>query len=181
MVDVTQDTDKSFKWNDITTAPADVPTSSLFALAQRGFSHVLGNEVAAQVSAHKKSDEGKNKSEAELEAYAKEKRAEKLAKILDGTLGVRVASGPRVSGFEAICRSIAVEFLKARFKAYEAKTGNKVKLPTGEDTITVAGKSMNREQLVEAEMRARKDDIEAEAKRRQDVQAEGADVGEDLF
>ena len=71
--------------------------------------------------------------------------------------------------------------LEGPFKAYEAKTGNKVKLPTGEDTITVAGKSMNREQLVEAEMRARKDDIEAEAKRRQDVQAEGADVGEDLF
>ena len=173
--------DHNLKWGDISVHPKDIPAQSLFALSQRGFSHVLGNEVAAQVSAWKKTDDGAKASEADVEAYAKLKREEKLAKILEGTLGVRVASGPRVSGIEALKRSIAVEFLKARFKAYEAKTGNKVKLPTGDETITVAGKAMTREALIEAEMRSRAKDIEAEAKRREAVQAEGAEVGEDLF
>jgi hypothetical protein len=40
---------------------------------------------------------------------------------------------------------------------------------------------MTREALIEAEMRSRAKDIEAEAKRREAVQAEGAEVGEDLF
>ena len=181
MSDVTTDTDKVFKWGDIVTLPKDVPLPSLFALAQRGFSHVLGNEVAAQVSAYKKTEEGAKATEAELEAYAKEKRDEKLEKILNGTLGVRAAAGPRVSGIEAFMRTIAVEFVKARLKKYSDKTGTKVALPTGENTITVAGKVMSREDLIAAEMRTSKAMIEAEAKRRQEVQTEGADVGEDLF
>jgi hypothetical protein len=181
MVDIAQDSDKVFKWGDVTTSPKDVPLQSLFALAQRGYSHVLGNEVAAQVAAYKKSEEGAKASETEIEAYAKEKRDEKLAKILDGTLGVRTAAGPRVSGIEAIMRSIAVEFLKARFKKYSDKTGTKVAVPTGENTVTVAGKTMTREDLIAAELRANDKAIREEATRRQEVQSEGADVGDELF
>ena len=172
MVDIATDSDKVFKWGDITTSPKDVPLQSLFALAQRGFTHVLGNEVAAQVSAYKKTEEGAGKSEADLEAYASEKRQEKLAKILDGTLGVRTAAGPRVTGVEALKRSIAVEMLKATLKKHN------VALPTGENTITMNGKVMTREQLVESAMRSWATKIDAEAERRQAAQA---DVGEDLF
>lgn len=175
------DADKTFKWGEISVHPSKIATQSLFALAQRGFSHVLGNEVAAQVSAFKKTEEGAKATEAELEAYAKEKREEKLAKILDGTLGVRTAAGPRVTGIEALMRTIAVEFLKARLKKYSDKTGTKVALPTGDNTITVAGKVMTREDLIASELRTSADAIKAEAERRQQVQSEGADVGEDLF
>src|SRR6202012_2738576 len=103
----------------------------LFALAQRGFTHVLGNEVASQVAAWKKTEDGAKATDAEVEAYANEKRNEKLAKILEGTLGVRTAAGPRVSGIEALKRTIAVEFLKAKLKKYSEKTGNKGSLPPG--------------------------------------------------
>src|SRR6266436_7557395 len=142
MADISTDSDKVFKWGDISTAPKDVPLQSLFALAQRGYSHVLGNEVAAQVAAYKKTEDGAKASEADLEAWASLKRDEKLAKILDGTLGVRTAAGPRVTGVEALMRQIAVEFLRARFEAYSKKTGTKVAMPTGEKTVTIAGKAM---------------------------------------
>ncbi len=155
-------------------SPADVPTQSLFALAQRGLSHLGGNEVAAQVAAWKKTEEGKNATEAQVAAKEAEFAAAKLEKLLNGTLGVRVAGAPRVSGIDAIIRSIAVEWLKVALKKQNAK------LPTGEDTITVAGKVMNREQLIEAAIRKNSDEFRAEAERRQAAQAEGADVG-DLF
>ena len=179
MTEHDKDAEKAFKWGDLTTLPAKVPTQSLFALAQRGYTHVLGNEVAAQVSAYKKTEEGAKASEDELEAYASEKRNEKLAKILDGTLGVRTAAGPRVSGIEAIMRGIAVEFLKARFKKYSDKTGTKVAVPTGETTIKIAGKDMTREDLIAAELRARDKEIRAEATRRMESESEGADAGDD--
>lgn len=181
MSDISTDTDKVFKWGDIVTPPKDVPLQSLFALAQRGYSHVLGNEVAAQVAAYKKSEDGAKATESELEAYASEKRNEKLAKILDGTLGVRTAAGPRVSGIEALKRTIAIEFLKARLKKYSDKTGTKVALPTGENTLSIAGKVMTREDLIASELRTSAAAITEEAERRQSVQAEGADVGDELF
>ena len=173
--------DHNLKWGDISVHPKDVPAQSLFALSQRGFSHVLGNEVAAQVSAWKKTDEGAKATEAMIEAFANEKRNEKLAKIMDGTLGVRTAAGPRVSGIEALMRTIAVEFLRARLKKYSDKSGTKVTLPTGENTITIAGKVMTRDDLIAAELRASAAAIKEEAERRQQVQSEGADAGDELF
>ena len=172
---------KSFKWGDISTNPADLPAQSLFALAQRGYTHVLGNEVASQVATWRKTEDGAKASEAEVEAYAKSKRDEKLAKILDGTLGVRTAAGPRVSGIEALKRQVAIEFLKAAIKAYNGKTGKNVALPTGEKVINYMGKEMTREQLVDAYSRANEAKVSAEAERRQQEQEAGADVGEDLF
>jgi hypothetical protein len=156
--------EKVFKWNDLSTPPKDVPTTSLFALAQRGYSHVLGNEVAAQVSAWKKTEEGAKATEAEIEAYANEKRQEKLQKILDGTLGVRSAAAPRVSGEEAIRRTVTVEVLKKFLKAHN------LKFPTGEDTITVAGKAMDREDLISAMYRKDKAKIDAEVEKRKGLE-----------
>jgi hypothetical protein len=179
--------EKPFTWGTPGTAdyvevkPSDVSLPNMFVLALQGFRHKLGNEVAAKKAAFAKTEDGKAMSDDELNAKVKEWRAEMLEKILNGELGVRAtSSGPRVSGIEALKRAIAVEFLKARFAAYEKKTGNKIKLPTKDETITVAGKPMTREQLIESEMRVRADDIAAEAERRQTVQSE-ADVGDELF
>lgn len=179
------DTDKTLRFfahtaDAVDISPGTLPPQSLYALCQRGASH-LNNEVAAQVSAYKKTEEGAKATQSELEAFASEKRLEKLNKVQDGTLGTRTAAGPRVSGIEAISRMIAVEFLRARLKKYSARSGNKVVLPTGENTLYIMEKQMTREDLIASEMRVSKVAIETEAKRRQEVQVEGADAGDELF
>jgi hypothetical protein len=166
----------------ISVNPSDVSLPNMFVLALQGFRHKLGNEVAAKVTALKKTEDGKQLSEDEITAKAKEFRAEMLEKILNGELGVRaVSSGPRVSGIEAIKRTIAVEILKKRLDAYSKKTGNKVTLPTKDETREIMGKVMTREQMIESMLRQQADVIEAEAKRRMETVEDEADVGEDLF
>jgi hypothetical protein len=173
MTDNTED--KVLSWGEHKVEPSDVPAQSLFALAQRGFTHVLGNEVAASISAWKKTEEGTKATETETEAKAKSIREAKLAKIMDGTLGVRTAAGPRVSGVEAIMRSIAVERLRVKLKKHD------LVLPTGEKTVTVAGKPMNRDALIAAELRHGEKAIREEATRRQAAQAEAAEGLDDIF
>lgn len=158
--------ERTFKWGDYTMSPADVPAVSLFALAQRGFTHVLGNEVASALAAYKKTEEGAKATEEALEAFAKEKRDAKVAQILAGTLGVRVSGGPRQTGIEAVMRAIAVERLKAKLKKFD------LSLPTGDKTIEVAGTAMNRDQLIEAELRRSEAAIREEAERRQNAASE---------
>jgi hypothetical protein len=158
---------KELKHQDITVSPSDVPTVSLFALAQRGFSHVLGNEVASKLAAWKKGEEGAAASEDEIAAFVKAKREEALEKIMSGTLGVRSAAAPRVTGLEALMRRVAVEFLQARFAAASKRLGTKITLPTGDKVVEVAGRPMTREQLIEAELKRNGEAIKEEAERRQ--------------
>jgi len=66
-------------------------------------------------------------------------------------------------------RRVAVEYLNARFAAYSKRTGQKVTLPTGDKVVSVAGRDMTREQLIEAELKRNGEAIKAEAKRRQDA------------
>ncbi len=165
----------------LATSVADIPSTNLALLALQGYRHKLGNEVAAKVAAWKKTDDGKAASDDEVATFARNARAEMLDKIVNGVLGVRAAGAPRVSGIDALKRAIAIEFLKARLKAYSDKTGTKVALPTGENTVNVAGKDMTREDMIAAEMRRSEAKIAEEAERRQKAQSEGADVGEDLF
>ena len=93
----------------------------------------------------------------------------------------RVSAGPRVSGIDALKRTIAVERIKAAFKSYSAKTGKTLSLPTKDETVDYMGKAMTRDDLIKAMLDKQGAAIEAEAKRRQEFQSEGADVGEDLF
>jgi hypothetical protein len=164
----------------ITVSPADIPTVSLFALAQRGFSHVLGNEVASKLAAFRKTEAGAAADEAEVAEFVKAKRNEALEKILNGTLGVRSATAPRVTGLEALMRRVAVEFLQARFAAYSKKAGVKVSLPTGDKVVEVAGRAMTREQLIEAELKRNGEQIKAEALRRQGAAGDDEDEAASL-
>ena len=84
-------------------------------------------------------------------------------------------------GLDALKRTIATEWIKARFKEHSTKTGKKLSLPTGDETIDYMGKPMTREDLIKAMLNKQAAAIETEAKRRQAVQQEGADAGEDLF
>lgn len=154
------------------TPVQDIPTANLSILGLRGYRHILGNEVAAKVTAWKKSDEGKTATEDEVAAKAREFRAEFLQRILTGQLGQRAAGAPRATGVEALKRAIAVEFLKAELDAQSKRTGNKVTMPTGEDTITVGNKVYNREQLIEAGLRKWAAKIEAEVARREALKAD---------
>ncbi len=176
-----------FTWGEkgsadyIETPVENISSRNLSMLALQGYRHKLGNEVAAKVAAWKKTDEGKAAAADEVAKFASDARNEMLDKIVNGVLGVRATGAPRVTGIEALKRAIAVEFLKARLKAYGEKTGTKVALPKGDEKVTVAGKEMTREDMIAAELRRSAEKIEAEAARRQAAQAEGADVGEDLF
>ena len=174
-------TNRKFKWGDQEIDPVDIPTVNMFALVQQGLNHKRGNEVSAARVAWLKSDEGKSATESDVTQWVAAKQAEMLDKILHGVLGVRVSAGPRVSGLDALKRTIAVERIKAAFKSHSAKTGKKLSLPTGDETIDYMGKAMTREDLIAAMLNKQSDAIEAEAKRRQDFQTEGAEVGEDLF
>jgi len=170
-----------FKWGDQEINPADIPTHNLFALTQQGLNHKRGNEVSAARVAWLKSEEGAQATEEDVTKWVAAKQAEMLEKILHGALGVRVSAGPRVSGIDALKRTIAVERIKAAFKSHSAKTGKKLSLPTGDETIDYMGKAMTREDLIAAMLNKQATAIEAEAKRRQSFQQEGAEVGEDLF
>ena len=165
----------------VEVSTSDVPIPNLAMLALQGFRHKLGNEVAAKVAAHKKSEEGKAKDEAALAEFAAEARKEMLERILTGTLGVRASGAPRVTGIEALKRAIGTKWLKEAIAKYNAKTGKSVALPTGDKVINYMGKDMTRDEMIAAYIRANGDRVDAEAKRQQEAEAEGVDVGEDLF
>ncbi len=150
----------------IETPVTDISSRNLSLLALQGYRHKLGNEVAARVAAWKKSDEGKDADEATVTAKYAEFRAEMLDKILNGVLGVRATSGVRVTGDEAIKRAVTLEHLKVFLKK------NNLKLPTGDETIDVAGKAMDREALLAAMYRRSQVAIDKEVEHRKAATAE---------
>ena len=166
------DANRKFRWGDQEIDPADIPTVNMFALVQQGLNHKRGNEVSAARVAWLKSEEGQTASEADVTAWVAAKQAEMLDKILHGVLGVRVSSGPRVSGIDALKRTIAVERIKAAFKSYSAKTGKTLSLPTKDETVDYMGNAMTREDLIKAMLDKQGATIEAEAKRRQSFDAD---------
>lgn len=170
-------------WGDnIKATLADIPAVSLFALAQRGFTHIMGNEVAASVTAEKKrrADKGEPElSESDLAAFADAKRSDRLQAILDGKLGVRIGTA-RLPTIERVMREIAEERLRADAVRIAAKSPS-FKLPSGKSTITVGGKDMTLADMIGARVIKQHDDIKAEAERRMaaNAPAEGVDIGAD--
>lgn len=164
----TPKTPEAFEVDGTVAQVADIPMHSLVVMAGRTFSHILRNEVASAVKAWRESEAkaGRELAEDEIATYAKQKREEKLEKILNGTLGVRAAGAPRVSGIDAVMRQIAVEWLKAELAKRRGSDGKPLTLPTGDKTINVAGKDMDREALIEATLRKRQADIRSKAEQR---------------
>ena len=181
----TADAANDFVWNfadgqELRAAPADIPVNSLHRMAHSGGQHMLGNEVASALTAWRKTEEGKAADDAAIKSWVFERRQKKLEQILSGTLGVRTTrSIGRATGLDAVIRTVAIEWLKAKL----GKSGNK--LPTGDKTIEVAGKDMTRDDLVDFAI-ARADKlvyspgvtIRAEAERRHGEQ-EGIVAGVD--
>jgi hypothetical protein len=176
---------ENFTWGTgadaISTPVADIPAFNLAMLALQGFRHKLGNEVAAKLAAFVKTEDGKGASDADKAAKVAEWRAEMLDKIINGVLGVRASSGPRVSGLDAIKRAVATKLLKVRLVKYNTKHGKNVTLPTKDGTIDFMGTVMTRDQMIDKLLSQNDAEVTAEAERQQAFEQAGADVGEDLF
>lgn len=155
------------------TSVDQIPTRNLSMLALQGYRHKLGNEVAARITAWKKSDDGKTASDDQVAEKAREFRNEMLDKILNGQLGVRASAGPRATGDEAIRNAVTLESLKAFLKKYN------LKMPTGDETVKVAGQDMTRAQMLERMYARDKAKIDAEVERRKAAQA--SEVGLEDF
>lgn len=87
---------------------AALPNGTLHALAQRGFTHILGNEIASAISSFKEKNPGA--SDDDVAAKRAELTTAKLAAMDNGTLGVRVG-GARVRGIDAVIADVAEEFV----------------------------------------------------------------------
>lgn len=109
------------KWNDYSLPLSDIVPPECLAqiqkivgLAQRGFTHEMGNVIASKVVGWKeaKNDDGTLKyGDAELVTLAHDARVAKIAAIKAGKLGVRIG-GPRMVGIDKIMRDIALEELE---------------------------------------------------------------------
>lgn len=126
-------------YGDTTLDFSTLPPASLSAMLRRGVSHYLGSEVASKVKAYFDSeDENGNKSEmteASRAAKVAEVRADFLAKLEAGTVGVSVR-GPAVDPVEKIARQLAkaeiVVILKKNGLAWPKTADATVDFPNGD-------------------------------------------------
>jgi len=119
-----------------------LPEVSQFALAQRGLTHVLGNEVASRVHSWAQGEGQANSEDRETvkawkaanAAAITEKTnavvADMLKALSEGTLGNRV-SGPRLTPLETLCNQIARREIETILRA------NKIKVPKGDDKVSM--------------------------------------------
>lgn len=128
---------------------ATLPEASQFALAQRGFTHIFGNEVASRVHAWAGQEGQANSDDKAVIKAWKDANADKLAAqtavvqsdmlkaLNEGTLGARVA-GPRLTPVETIANQMArkeIEDILRTNKIKVPKKDDKVKMPDGEFTM----------------------------------------------
>lgn len=128
---------------------AALPEASQFALAQRGFTHIFGNEVASRVHSWAGAEEQANSDDKatikawkdanpdKLAAQAAIVQADMLKALNEGTLGARV-SGPRLTPLDTMRRKIAreqIENILRTNKIKVPKKDDKIKMPDGEFTM----------------------------------------------
>ena len=164
-------------YGDITRDPATMPEVSRNALLARGFSHLLGNEQASKVVARirKALAEGKpdgyEATKADVQAFresngtlvsawADEARADALKTLDEGTLGVHAARGPSRDPIESAMRTIARTLVSDTLKK------NKLKIPSGDKTVTLAGQDFTMDELIDRQIAKNGDHIHKEAERK---------------
>ncbi len=131
-----------------------LPAVSQAALALRGLTHVLGNEVASKVhnwaggETQANSDDKatvkawKDAHPDEIAAKGKEFAADVLEALASGTLGNRVG-GPRLTPIETLKRQIAKGQIETILRAA------KIKVPTKDDTVKTPDGEFTMAQLVD--------------------------------
>jgi hypothetical protein len=160
---------------------AALPEVSQAALAQRGFTHVFGNEVASRVHSRAMGEDGANSDDKatvkawkdanpdKLAAWAAEVSADFLAALNDGTLGNRV-SGPRLTPVETIARQMARKEIEDILRA------NKIKVPTKDDKVKMPDGEFTMAELVTRRLEKFGDRINAAAKKEADRRAKQTDA-----
>ncbi len=130
-------------YGDFAIDASALPEASLFALLSRGFTHVLGNEIASRVHAwcgaegQANSDDKatiKAWKEANESAVAEQTAVLRKAAfdaIVAGTLGVRVG-GPRVEPIDQAKASIA------RVEVLKVLAANGIKAPKKDEKVRFA-------------------------------------------
>lgn len=145
-----------------------LPEVSQFALASRGLTHILGNEVASKVHAWAGAEGQANSDDKAVVKAWKDANPEKLAAktsevqadILDalnkGELGSRV-SGPRLAPLDTIKRQIA------RKEVEDILRGNKLAVPKGEAKVKMGDAEFTMAQLIDRRIEKFSDRITAAA------------------
>lgn len=140
---------------DVEVDFSSLPDASQHALAQRGFTHLLGNEIASKVHAwagqegQANSDDKaavKTWKEANAKAVTDKSTAlvaDMLKALTDGTVGARVG-GPRLAPLDTIRRRIAKE------QVVTILAGNGIKTPKKDETIKFPdGREVTLESLID--------------------------------
>lgn len=147
-----------------------LPTASQDYLIQYGINQSLTDSYASSRSDAKK----EGKSDEEIAAVMAESVAARVAKLLDGTIGVRAPAGPKLSPEDAMYQKVASEAVKAMLKAKGAKPAGKAN-PNGYTAEQVSA-------LVEKLADKFGEAWRKEAKRRlKSVEAATADVADDIL
>lgn len=99
-----------------------LPPNVILWLAQRTFSHIMGNEANAALKAAvgRKDNplviEEDGEDNGASEDFLADWRAKKLAALIEGKIGLR-ATGPRAKGLERYMMEVAREQVEAKIKA----------------------------------------------------------------
>ncbi len=155
-----------FAFGGHTFVIAELPPASLAALVRRGLGHVMGNEVASKVTAHKAKNEGID--DEALAAFGASARDAMAQAIKSGTLGAgRTPSGePAKTPLETIMNRLILADISLKL------AGIKLKLPSGDKVVTMPnGETYTRAQLVARQMSTRGDHWKAEAEKEAAKQA----------
>lgn len=135
---------------DFTTLPA----VSQLALMQRGFTHVLGNEVASRVHSWSQGESQANSEDRKtvadwkaanaeaVTAKTAEVQADFLKAITEGTLGSRTG-GPRLTPLETVMNRIARGEIETILRA------NGIKVPKKDDTVEMPDGKFTMAQLIQ--------------------------------
>ena len=143
------------KWGEQTIHVVDLPQAAIHYLLQYGANKSRQDAVAGM----KKELTAEGKTEDEIAQAMEVEFADRLARIMDGTISTRVV-GPRKLGIEKVMADIARERITASCAA------RKTKAPTGK-TMT---------ELVERYLSLKGDSVREEAQRRLDSLADIEDM-----
>src|SRR5215469_1836008 len=140
-----------------------LPQAVLWKLAQRTYSHIMGNEAASALKS--KTDNGGLPEGQTEEQFLHTWRVAKRQQVIDGTVGLR-SGGPRIDPLEKEMRDLVVKRLRASAVKHTPK-GEKTVFPTKMDgTYTFAdGSSMTLSEMVAAYTKNHLDEVKAEAQR----------------
>lgn len=124
---------------------ADLSPKAAAYLMQYGFAKSLQDSVAgmrAELTATKDADGNAKYTADEVNVILHDTQAERLGKILAGTIGIRAASGPKATPIESVIKRVALEEIRNAVAAKNAGKATKdvVKLPTGDALNSIVAK-----------------------------------------